>query len=226
MDLGKYADLPSALGFAPDKEAEISRVQLFKVFGKLPQFPTDFKLVRGKSWVHDQVQITEVSWSTGYGPRTESYLLVPENTVGPLPGVLFLHSHDDVKGFGKEKLVEGAAVMPDELVWVRQDHYGDRAPANELAKRGYAVLAFDCFLWGSRNFAMVDMPDRLKEILGTEDYERLAVMHESMVLSKYLSLFGTTLAGLLNPACFSEIAQWLMQLREFGPEQVIKNLLL
>jgi fructuronate reductase len=33
-------------------------------------------------------------------------------------------------------------------------------------------------------------------------------------------------AVVLNPACFSEIAQWLMQLREFGPEQVIKNLLL
>jgi hypothetical protein len=53
-------------------------------------------------------------------------------------------------------------------------------------------------MWGSRNFAMDEMPERLIEILGVKEYERLAVMHESMVLSKYLSLFGTTLAGLLN----------------------------
>ena len=198
MDLGKYIDLPSALGFAPDIDAKISKSQLFEVFGNLPKFPTDFKLERGKTIEHNGVKITELSWSTGYGPRTQSYLVVPSDIEGPLPGVLFLHSHDDVKGYGKEKLVEGAATMPAEYDWVRRDHYGDRAPANVLAKRGYAVLTFDCFMWGSRNFSMDEMPERLIEILGVKEYERLAVMHESMVLSKYLSLFGTTLAGLLN----------------------------
>ena len=198
MDLGKYIDLPSALGFAPDIDAKISKSQLFEVFGKLPKFPTDFKLERGKTIEHNGVKITELSWSTGYGPRTQSYLVVPSDIEGPLPGVLFLHSHDDVKGYGKEKLVEGAATIPAEYDWLRRDHYGDRAPANVLAKRGYAVLTFDCFMWGSRNFSMDEMPERLIEILGVKEYERLAVMHESMVLSKYLSLFGTTLAGLLN----------------------------
>ena len=53
MDLGKYTDLPSALGFAPDKDAKISKAQLFEVFGKLSKFPTDSKLERGKSWVHE-----------------------------------------------------------------------------------------------------------------------------------------------------------------------------
>ena len=43
MDLGKYTELPSALGFAPDKNAKISKSQLFEVFGKMPKFPTDFK---------------------------------------------------------------------------------------------------------------------------------------------------------------------------------------
>ena len=62
MDLGKYTDLPSALGFAPDKNAKISKSQLFEVFGKLPKFPTDFKLERGNSWVHDGVKITEINY--------------------------------------------------------------------------------------------------------------------------------------------------------------------
>jgi hypothetical protein len=56
MDLGKYTDLPSALGFAPDKDAKISKAQLFEVFGKLPKFPTDFKLERGKTIEHDGVR--------------------------------------------------------------------------------------------------------------------------------------------------------------------------
>jgi hypothetical protein len=34
--------------------------------------------------------------------------------------------------------------------------------------------------------------------LGRDDFEAASIMHESMSLSKYLSLFGTTLAGLLN----------------------------
>ena len=57
---------------------------------------------------------------------------------------------------------------------------------------------FDCFMWGSRGFKKEDLADRLFEILGRNDFESASIMHESMSLSKYLSLFGTTLAGLLN----------------------------
>jgi len=198
MDLGPFKDLPSVLNFAPPPLPQINGAGLIRLFGSLPQFPSDFEISRGKSWNYDGVTISFISWSTGWGPRTEALLLIPEGVATPLPGVLFLHSHDDVKEFGKEKVVEGATPMPDHLQWLRRDHYGNRAPANELAKKGFAVLAFDCFMWGSRRFPMENMPDRLSEILEEKDYERLAVMHESMALSKYLSLFGATLAGLLN----------------------------
>ena len=53
-------------------------------------------------------------------------------------------------------------------------------------------------MWGSRGFKKEDLAERLFEILGRKDYESASIMHESMSLSKYLSLFGTTLAGLLN----------------------------
>lgn len=198
MDLGTFSDLPDALGFAPPKSPTIDNAGLLKHFGTLPEFPDDFDLVRGKSWSFEGVTISAMSWSVGWGPRTEALLLVPEGTARPLPGALFLHSHDDVKEFGKEKVVDGAGELPLRLQWVRREHYDNRAPANELAKRGFAVLAFDCFMWGSRRFPDEIIPHRLREVLGANDYERLAVMHESMVLSKYLSLFGTTLAGLLN----------------------------
>ena len=198
MDLGAFSDLPAALGFAPPSEPQINTAQLLSHLGKLPKFPTDFQILRGKKWNHEGVTISEISWNVGWGPRTQAYLLTPEGVTTPLPGALFLHSHDDVKEFGKEKLVAGGTELPEHAQWVKRDHYGNQAPANELAKRGFAVLAFDAFMWGSRRFPAEIMPSRLKEVLGTDDYENLAVMHESMALSKYLSLFGTTLGGLIN----------------------------
>lgn len=198
MDLGAFADLVDALNFAPPSRPQIDGDGLIQHLGNLPAFPTDLAITRGASWNFEGVTITEISWSTGWGPRTQALLLIPEGTKTPLPGVLFLHSHDGVKEFGKEKVVAGAGELPEHLQWVRHDHYGDRAPANELAKKGFAVLTFDCFMWGSRRFTLEDIPACLNELLEATDYERLSTMHESMVLSKYLSLFGTTLAGLLN----------------------------
>jgi dienelactone hydrolase len=197
-NLGSFSELTNALGFAPPEYPKIDGSGLLKHFGKLPKFPSNFEIERGKVFEHDDVSITEISWSVGWGPRTQAFLLKSIDAVTPLPGALFLHSHDDVKSVGKEKVVVGAGELPEEINWVRRDHYGDRGAANELAKRGFAVLVFDCFLWGSRRFDDSTIPDRLKELLGDSDYERLSVLQESMSISKYLSLFGATLAGLLN----------------------------
>ena len=74
MDLGTYTDLPSVLNFNTDSN-NLTLDNLYKVFGKLPNFPTDIKVNRGGSHIHEGVEITELSWSTGYGPLTQSYLL-------------------------------------------------------------------------------------------------------------------------------------------------------
>ena len=197
-NLGDFADLELALEFNPPKKPNLSSEQLVNLFGALPKFPTDFQIKRGPTITHDGVDIQELSWTTGYGPRTAAYLLKPTGVTEKLPGVLFLHSHDDVKGFGKEKLIDGIGELPEEVRWVKRDHYGNRGAANALAKRGFAVLTFDCFMWGSRGIKKEFIAERLFEILGRDDFESASIMHESMSLSKYLSLFGTTLAGLLN----------------------------
>ena len=197
-NLGDFADLENALNFNPPAKPKINRDGLLKIFGALPKFPKDFQINRGKVISHDGVDIEEISWSTGFGPRTEGYLLKPSGVKEKLPGVLFFHSHDDVKGFGKEKLIDGIGDLPDNVQWVKRDHYGNRGAANALAKKGFAVLTFDCFMWGSRGFEKEFIATRLFEILGRDDFESASIMHESMSLSKYLSLFGATLAGLLN----------------------------
>ena len=97
MDLGNYADLPKVLNFDPERK-NLTLDSLYKVFGKLPNFPTDIKVNRGSTHIHDGVEISELSWSTGYGPLTQSYLLTPAGVDKKLPLVLFLHSHDDLKG--------------------------------------------------------------------------------------------------------------------------------
>jgi dienelactone hydrolase len=196
--LGSFSDLTSALKFDPPKTPTIDSAELISIFGQLPKFPTDFKIQRGNTFEHEGVRIQEISWDTGYGPRTESYLLTPLNSNGPLPGALFLHSHDDLKTYGKEKVVVGAKDLDQDSYWVIRDHYGDRGAANELAKRGFAVLAFDAFLWGSRSFDPATMPERFSELVGPLGFEKHSVMQESMSISKYLSLFSSTLAGLLN----------------------------
>jgi dienelactone hydrolase len=197
-NLGDFADLESVLNFNPPAKPLIDKDGLIKLFGALPKFPKDLQIKRGKVLTHDGVDIEEISWSTGYGPRTEGYLLKPTGVKEKLPGVLFFHSHDDVKGYGKEKLIDGIGDLPENISWVKRDHYGNRGAANALAKRGFAVLTFDCFMWGSRGIKKEFLAERLFEILGRDDFESASIMHESMSLSKYLSLFGTTLAGLLN----------------------------
>lgn len=198
MDLGPYSDLPNKLNFNSNNKENFTREELFYFFGRLPEFPKKFKVERKPSFIYDGLEVTPLTWWCGYGPRTQAFLVRPQNSKVPLPGIVYLHSHDDVKRYGIEKVFDFGIKMPEEVAWVRRDHYENQAPVNELAKKGFAVLVFDCFLWGSRRFPAENIPARLKEILGSDDYENLSVMHESMVLSKYLSLFGSTLAGLLN----------------------------
>lgn len=198
MDLGPYSDLPNKLNFNSEKKENFSREGLFNSFGKLPEFPEKLSIKREPNFIYDDLEVTPLTWWSGYGPETKAFLVRPQNTKAPLPGIICLHSHDDVKRYGIEKVFDYGVELPDEISWVKRDHYENQTPVNELAKRGFAVLVFDCFLWGSRRFPAEIIPARLKEVLGGEDYENLSVMHESMVLSKYLSLFGSTLAGLLN----------------------------
>lgn len=135
-NLGKYEDLTSILNFNPPSIPTIDSKQLLSIFGKLPNIPLNFNIEYGKVFDYEGVTIQELSWSNGYGPRTEAFLLKPIGETKKLPGVLFLHSHDDVKSFGKEKIVDGVCDLPADLQWVKRDHYGGRGPANELAKRG------------------------------------------------------------------------------------------
>src|SRR5262249_38540667 len=63
-------------------------------------------------WQRDGLLGEAVSWSVGYGPRTEAWVLKPAHASGPLPGVLALHDHGGFKFFGKEKIADGRTAPP------------------------------------------------------------------------------------------------------------------
>jgi hypothetical protein len=103
-------------------------------------------------WSRDGVDGEEVSWWVGYGPRTRARFLRPSGVTEPLPGVLALHGHDAYKFHGLEKIADGPHGVAPDVEPLRQEMYEGRAFANDLARRGFAVLAPDVFLWGSRRF--------------------------------------------------------------------------
>lgn len=202
MTATPFEELGKALGFGSRLSPEMTRENVLLHLGKMPAIPANLGVAREEEFEYDGVRITTLSWKVGWGKPTEAFLLTPIDANDPLPGVLYLHSHDDLKEFGKEKVAQHQErQLPESAMWVRREHYGDRAPANELAKRGFAVLVHDCFPWGSRGFSLDELPPRIKEIHGTADsaeFENLSVMFESLSLNKYLSLYGATMAGILN----------------------------
>ncbi|KAF4406148.1 MULTISPECIES: dienelactone hydrolase family protein [Streptomyces] len=84
--------------------------------------------------------------------RVRAVMLLPEGE-GPFPAVLLLHDHGSRFDIGKEKLVrpwydEGRRSAAG--AWAGR-YFGGRFVGDELARRGYAVLAVDALGWGDRS---------------------------------------------------------------------------
>ncbi|WP_159707137.1 acetylxylan esterase [Arthrobacter sp. 18067] len=171
---------------------------------------------------HDGVITSSLSWQLGFGPRTSAWFVRPAGATGPLPGLLALHCHGGIKAYGAERLVS--------LPLGREDHdggtsnavgfgrllpelggnlYGGRALATWLAQQGFAVLAHDAFMWGSRRFELDPLPWRTANAVNgqqalwreagvepsaAEQYDTAAAAHEETV-AKAATLLGSSVAG-------------------------------
>lgn len=154
----------------------------------------------------DGLAIEHLSWQLSYGPPTEALFLKPAGASGRLPGVVGLHDHGGNKYFGVRKITRSTK-DPHPLMVKHQDHYySGLAWANELARRGYAVLVHDTFTFGSRRVRAADVPPVLKGALVESDpesnqeieqYNKFAAAHEHIMAK---SLFS---AGLTWPGVFS-----------------------
>lgn len=159
-----------------------------------------------KTFEYDGVRIELVTWDQPYGPPAEGYFLRPLNAGKneKLPAVAALHDHSGFKYFGKEKLVS----LPDEPEPLRElkiRNYEGTSWATRLAKKGYAVLAPDIFLWGSRKMIAEEvMQEYTKALQGKEKgsreyieaYNDFSNEHETLI-AKSLFMAGTTWPGIM-----------------------------
>ncbi|MEV4172325.1 hypothetical protein [Nonomuraea sp. NPDC049709] len=146
-----------------------------------------------RTWTAGDLYGEELSWSVGFGPRTRAYLLRPRDAAGPLPGAVALHCHAGMKWAGKEKIADGPEGPSPEVRRLRDDIYGGRAFAGELARRGFAVLAHDAFVWGSRRFPLDIEDGPLSE---ADRYDLAARQHEHVV-AKHCAVLGTSFTGVV-----------------------------
>jgi dienelactone hydrolase len=152
---------------------------------------------------YDGVDIEFLTWQLPMGPKTEAVFLKPTGARGRLPGILALHDHGGNKFLGWRKIVR-----TDATPWaIQEDHqaryYGGVGWANEIAKRGYAVLVHDTFPFASRRVMVKDVPEQIREggvdpapddIDGIAKYNKFAAAHEH-VMEKSLLAAGTTWPG-------------------------------
>lgn len=152
---------------------------------------------------YDGLDIEFLTWQLPMGPKTEAVFLKPAGAHGPLPAILALHDHGGNKFLGWRKIVR-----TDSTPWrIQEEHqaqyYGGVGWANEIAKRGYAVLVHDTFPFGSRRVLVKDVPEKIRhggvdpspdDLDGIAKYNKFAAEHEH-VMEKSLLAAGTTWPG-------------------------------
>ncbi|MBU0951234.1 MAG: hypothetical protein KKH91_00180 [Elusimicrobia bacterium] len=154
---------------------------------------------------YDGLVIEKISYSLPYGPRMKGLFLYPEGKNRKLPCIIALHAHGGLKYYGKEKITG----LPDEPITIKEhkkQYYGGRSWANEIAKRGFAVLVIDVFPFGSRKVAVEALPENFrKDFEGKKKdskeyiaaYNHFANEHEH-ILAKTIFTSGLTWPGIFS----------------------------
>jgi dienelactone hydrolase len=134
--------------------------------------------------------------------RVPAYVLLPKRAKLPAPGIVALHSHDGFYLWGKEKLVEGDADEHPYLTAFKQQRYGGKGVAAELARQGYVVIAIDMFYWGERRMLLGNDPAAYRERPRTmteeeiTNFNRRSSQNEQLV-ARSLFTAGVTWPGIV-----------------------------
>ncbi len=156
-----------------------------------------------KKYEWNGLHVEELSWQLSMGSRTQAVFLKPSGVKGKLPAVLALHDHGGRKYLGLRKIVQLPGRCHPLVVEHQREYYSDVGWANELARRGYAVLVHDGFLFGSRRIRYADVPEALRRDRKDKKPESLKEVLEynawsgtqETVVAKSLFCAGTTWPG-------------------------------
>ena len=157
---------------------------------------------------YDGLHVEHLSWQLPYGPPTEAVVLEAGRCARDgFPPCSRLHDHGGNKYFGWRKIAQISDELHPMMKEHRDEYYGGVSWANELAKRGFAVLVHDAFAFASRRVRAADLPagdpqgsrrrstpSRQEEI---KAYNSFAADHENL-MAKSLFCAGTTWPGVFT----------------------------
>lgn len=154
-----------------------------------------------RAFEFDGLYMEELSWQLSCGPRTSAIFMKPIGAKGKLPGMLALHDHGGKKFFGWQKIANASRAVHPTLR--AKPAYGGRAWANEIARRGYAVLVHDVFPFGSRRIRLDEVPETIggrpepkrATVKAVTDYNEFTWRHEH-IIAKSLFCAGTSWVGM------------------------------
>jgi dienelactone hydrolase len=140
-----------------------SKIRDFRTWQRVARSKVDELLCEPADASPFDVEIIDEQDAGGYVQRTilfnltrhsrvRAVMLVPAGK-GPFPAALLLHDHGAKFDIGKEKLVRpwyDDAKLTSAQAWSAK-YFSGRFVGNELAARGYAVLAVDALGWGDRS---------------------------------------------------------------------------
>ena len=204
---------PASLSFRNDRWKDVNewrtvaRAKALELLA-VPDFGGVSNVTLERNYEFDGLHVEVLHWQLPNGRPTQAILLKPQDAKGPLPAVLGLHDHGGNKYFGKRKITRTSDSMHPDMVRHQREYYGNRAWANEIAKRGYVVLVHDAFAFASRRILFDDMSEIPWGASSTRDqsdenpedpdniaaYNKWASAHEH-VMAKSLFCAGTTWPG-------------------------------
>jgi dienelactone hydrolase len=147
----------------------------------------------------DHIQ-EDITFQTSPDVRVPASVLIPKNAKLPAPGLVVFHDHGGMYVWGREKVVEAEGEDEHQVLReFKQQLYGGKSIATELAHRGNVVITIDMFYWGQRRLLLDDDPSSYrdprsmtKEEVGA--FNRRANQNEQLV-ARSLFTAGVTWPG-------------------------------
>ena len=112
------------------------RSQLWTLLGRLPPRPKLPNVIIISREEREGYRVEKFTFDNEAGATVPGYILIPNNSRGQAPGILFCHWHGGEYEIGKEELF--------------QARHTPEAPGPKLAQRGFVVVGVDAYCFGER----------------------------------------------------------------------------
>jgi dienelactone hydrolase len=183
------------------KEFEVRRAELYSLLGDLPPRERPISATLVASEERDGYKLEKLSLDLNGFESVPAYFVKPKTASGPLPTVLYNHSHGGNYVLGKDELLIG------------REYLQPPPYAEALTRAGYAALCCDMWLFGERRGRTES--ELFKEMLWKGQVLWGMMVYDSLRAVDYLTTRGDVDAariGTLGISLGSTMAWWLAAL--------------